>query len=71
MKVTPDTQNGSRIGLYIWFLAKNLKLKKQHLRMYKKLDAPSEVIEHCRGEELEAHNRYYGAKEFFAKEIEK
>jgi hypothetical protein len=71
MKVIPDLVKGSNIGLYLWHTARNLQCKKRNLRLLKKLNADKDIIEFARGEENEAHNRYNGAKEWFAKEIEK
>ena len=67
----PNFALAKREHIYIWTLARNLLTAKRGLRLVKKLKAPQDVIEFNKGIELEAHNRYYSAKEFFGASIVK
>lgn len=66
-----DPNNCSKIGYYIYSLARNLLLAKRIKRMMINLHSPYEVLAYHRGIENEAHNRFYTAKETFWEEIKK
>ena len=69
MKVVPTSDN--KIGIYIWLLARNLLSSRRSLRKMKKMGANNSIIEFHKGIQLESHNRYYSAIEYFQEEIKK
>ncbi len=66
-----DLNKCSKIAYYVYSLGQNLLYAKRNLRRLQKLNAPENFIEFQRGQELQAHNDYYGAKETFRDEIRK
>lgn len=64
-----DPNNCTKIGYYVYSLARNLLHAKRQLRFSKLNNLSAEDFH--RGVELEAHNRYYAAKETFWEEIKK
>lgn len=75
MKVIPNFNKGltleGKIGIYIWQMARNLLQAKRNLRIITKNNPPIWVLEFAKGVENEAHNNYFGAKEYFGDILDK
>ncbi len=63
MKVIPTSSD--YLGNYIWLLGRDLLSIKRSIRQLKKLNVDPLILEFEKGRELECHNNYYGAKEYF------